>query len=41
MFIGPEGCGRGLDFGVEVADGHIVKCRARGIAEINMIAFES
>jgi hypothetical protein len=28
----------GLDFGVEVADGHIVKCTARGIVEINMIA---
>ena len=28
----------GLDLGVEVADGHIVKCTARGIVEINMIA---
>ncbi len=28
----------GLDLGVEVADGHIVKCAARGIVEINMIA---
>jgi hypothetical protein len=30
--------GEGLDSGVEVADGHIVKCTARGIVEINMIA---
>jgi hypothetical protein len=28
----------GLDLGVEVADGHIVKCTARGIVEIKMIA---
>jgi hypothetical protein len=28
----------GLDLGVEIADGHIVKCTARGIVEINMIA---
>jgi hypothetical protein len=28
----------GLDLGVEVADGHIVQCTARGIVEINMIA---
>jgi hypothetical protein len=28
----------GLDFGVEVADGHIVKCTEREIVEINMIA---
>jgi hypothetical protein len=29
----------GLDLGVEVADGHhIVKCTARGIVEVNMIA---
>ncbi len=28
----------GLDVGVEVAGGHIVKCTARGIVEINMIA---
>ncbi len=28
----------GLDSGVEVADGHIVKCTARLIVEINMIA---
>jgi hypothetical protein len=28
----------GLDLGVEVADGHIVQCTARGIDEINMIA---
>jgi hypothetical protein len=28
----------GLDLGVEVADGHIVKCAARGIVEVNMIA---
>jgi hypothetical protein len=28
----------GLDLGVEVADGHIVKCTARGLVEINMIA---
>jgi hypothetical protein len=28
----------GLDIGVEVADGHIVQCTARGIVEINMIA---
>ncbi len=27
-----------LDLEVEVADGHIVKCTARGIFEINMIA---
>jgi hypothetical protein len=27
-----------LDLGVEVAGGHIVKCTARGIVEINMIA---
>ncbi len=31
-------CLEGLDLGVEVADGHIVKCTARGIVEINMIA---
>ncbi len=30
----------GLDLGVEVADGHIVKCKARGIVEINMIAYD-
>ncbi len=29
---------KGLDLGVEVADGHIVKCTARGIVKINMIA---
>ncbi len=28
----------GLDLGDEVADGHIVKCTARGVVEINMIA---
>ncbi len=28
----------GLDLGVEVADGHIVKCTERGSVEINMIA---
>jgi hypothetical protein len=28
----------GLDLGIEVDDGHIVKCTARGIVEINMIA---
>ena len=28
----------GLDLGVVVADGHIVKCTARGFVEINMIA---
>ncbi len=28
----------GLDLGVVVADGHIVKCTARGIVEVNMIA---
>ncbi len=28
----------GLDLRVEVADGHIVKCTARGIVEINMVA---
>ncbi len=28
----------GLDLGVDVADGHIVQCTARGIVEINMIA---
>jgi hypothetical protein len=28
----------GLDLGVEVADGHIVQCTARGLNEINMIA---
>jgi hypothetical protein len=28
----------GLDLGVEVADGRIVQCTARGIVEINMIA---
>jgi hypothetical protein len=28
----------GLDLGVEVTDGHIVQCTARGIVEINMIA---
>ncbi len=28
----------GLDLGVEVADGHIFKCTARGIVEINMFA---
>ncbi len=38
MFIGLEGSGRGFKFRVEVADGHIVKCTARGIVEINMIA---
>ena len=27
----------GLDLGVEVADGQIAKCTARGIVEINMI----
>jgi hypothetical protein len=30
--------GDGLDLGVEVADGHIVQCTARGIVEGNMIA---
>jgi hypothetical protein len=29
---------KGLDLGVEVADGHIVKCTARRIVEVNMIA---
>jgi hypothetical protein len=28
----------GLDLGVEVADGNIIKCSTRGIVEINMIA---
>jgi hypothetical protein len=28
----------GFDLGVQVADGHIVKCTAREIVEINMIA---
>ena len=29
---------KGLDSGVEVADGHIVKCTTRVIVEVNMIA---
>jgi hypothetical protein len=29
---------QGLDVVVEVACGHIVKCKARGIVETNMIA---
>jgi hypothetical protein len=28
----------GFNLGVKVADGHIVKCTARGIVEINMVA---
>jgi hypothetical protein len=28
----------GLDLGLEVADGHNIKCTARGIVEIKMIA---
>jgi hypothetical protein len=38
MFVGFEESGRGFDLGVEVADGHIVKCTSRGIVEVNMIA---
>ncbi len=38
MLIRYEGVEEGLVLGVEVADGHIVNCTARGIVEINMIA---
>jgi hypothetical protein len=39
MLAGFERSGRGFRFrGIEVADGHIVKCTARGIVKINMIA---